>query len=67
MRSVKNDVDEMYSGFYWNSISVDRINPNGGYLKKNVRFLLNQINIFKQNGPDSRMYELAEALLKNKK
>jgi hypothetical protein len=50
-------------GFNWDSISVDRINPKGGYTKDNVRFVLNQINIFRQDASDDQMYMLAKALL----
>ena len=49
------------------SISVDRIDPGGGYTKDNVRFVLNQVNVFRQNGPDDRMYEIAAALLDHRK
>lgn len=51
------------TGFKWDSISTDRLNPNGGYTKDNIRFILNQINVFRQNHPDEQMYMLAEALL----
>ncbi len=54
---------EMRSGFQWDSISTDRINPKGGYTKDNVRFILNQINVFRQDHPDEQMYMLAEALI----
>lgn len=50
-------------GFNWDSISVDRMNPKGGYTKDNVRFVLNQINIFRQDASDDQMYMLAKALL----
>lgn len=64
MRTIKLSSEEKYTGFQLDSISMDRINPSGGYVKNNVRFVLNQINMFKQNGTDERMYMLAEALLK---
>lgn len=67
MRSLKLSSDEKYTGFQLDSISMDRIDPNGGYIKSNVRFVLNQINMFKQNGTDERMYLLAQALLKYRK
>jgi len=54
---------EKGNGFIWNSLSIDKIIPKNGYVKSNVRFVLLQINIFKQNGNDSTMYMLAEALL----
>jgi hypothetical protein len=64
--TFRND-DEKKTGFNSHSISVDRINPKKGYTKDNVRFILNQVNVFKQNGTDEQMYELAEALIKNRK
>jgi len=54
-------------GFAWNSLSCDRINPRGGYTKRNVRFVLNIMNLFHNDGPDSRMYRLAEAFLRHRK
>ncbi len=54
---------ETRSGFHWDSISVDRLNPKGGYTKDNIRFVLNQINIFRQDASDDQMYMLAKALL----
>jgi len=53
-------------GFQWNSISVDRLNHKGGYTKDNIRFVLNQINVFRQSYSDEQMFMLAEALLKNR-
>lgn len=47
----------------WDSISIDRLDPKSGYIKSNVRFILNQINVFRQNHPDNQMYMLAKALL----
>ena len=47
----------------WNAISADRINPKGGYTKKNVRFIINQVNIFRGDGPDERMKMIAKKLL----
>lgn len=58
---------EKCTGFKWDSISTDRIDPNGGYTKNNIRFILNQINVFRQNHSDEQMYMLAEALLNNRK
>ena len=55
------------NGFDLHSISVDRLIPQKGYVKSNIRFVLNQINIFRQNGSDENMYMLAEALLNYKK
>lgn len=50
-------------GFVLDSISVDRIKPGQGYTKDNIRFVLNQVNIFRQNGDDNNMYKIAQALL----
>jgi hypothetical protein len=46
---------------------MDRIFHKGGYTKNNVRFILNQINVFRQDHTDEQMYMLAEALLKYRK
>lgn len=54
---------EVREGFQWDSLSTDRINPKGGYTKDNVRFVLNQVNIFRQDHSDKQMYMLAQALL----
>lgn len=54
---------EVRQGFQWDSISTDRINPKGGYTKDNVRFVINQINVFRQDHPDEQMYMIAQALL----
>lgn len=64
MRCIKDE--ESYSGFNWDSPSIDRIIPGGPYTKDNVRFVLNQVNIFRQNGSDEQMYKIARALLDNK-
>ncbi len=63
----RDNLDHNNSGFQWNSISIDKIIPSLGYTKNNVRFILNQINCFKQDGDDSRLYMLAEALLNFRK
>lgn len=60
---IKNTI----GGFTLNSISVDRIRPGQGYTKDNIRFVLNQVNIFRQNGTDAQMYMISEALLKYRK
>lgn len=67
MRSVKSSLDEKYKGFHLDSISLDRIDHKGGYIKDNVRFVLNQVNIFRSSGSDERMYKIAEALLNYRK
>lgn len=46
--------------------SCDKIIPSLGYIPDNSRFVLNCVNMFKSNGPDTMLYEVAEALLKNK-
>jgi hypothetical protein len=66
LRSLKTSLDEKYQGFQLDSLSVDRINHKGGYTTDNVRFVLNQVNIFRSNASDERMYEVAEALLKKR-
>ena len=53
-------------GFAWDSISCDRIVARDGYMVGNVRFVLNAINLFRNDGPDERMYMLAEALLRHR-
>lgn len=67
MRSIKTSIDEKYQGFHLDSISMDRIDHASGYTKDNIRFVLNQVNVFRSNGSDERMYKIAEALLKNRK
>lgn len=61
-----NAMRESRSGFHWDALSVDRLNPKGGYTKNNVRFILNQINVFRQDCSDEQMYALAKALLECK-
>lgn len=53
--------------FNLNSLSIDKIVPQNGYVKSNVRFIINQVNLFKSVGTDEQMYALAEALIRNKK
>lgn len=48
------------------SPSVDRINPNGGYLKSNCRLILHSLNSFKGSGNDDEMYLIASILLYRK-
>lgn len=61
--NLKRSIDDKRQGFQWDSISVDRIVPGEGYTKDNIRFILNQINVFRQDHPDEQMYMLARALL----
>lgn len=63
-KSIKDDKNK---GFKWDSISMDRVNHKAGYTKNNIRFILNQINVFRQDHSDQQMYMLAEALLQYKK
>lgn len=66
MRKNREKVSVKHEGFMWDAISIDKIVPQLGYIKSNVRFVLNIINLFKHKGDDERMYMLADALLKNK-
>ncbi len=63
----RDNLQHSNTGFQWNAISIDKIKPELGYGKSNVRFILNQINCFKQDGNYDRLYFLAETLLKNRK
>lgn len=67
MQKRRDNLEHRGTGFQWDSISIDKIIPNNGYTKSNIRFVLNQINVFRQDGGDDRMYLLAEVLLRNKK
>jgi hypothetical protein len=55
------------NGFAWNSLSIDRIDAKKGYVKENVRFILNIVNLFRNDGNDDRMYLIAQALLDYRK
>lgn len=61
--NLKRNIADKRQGFQWDSVSVDRLNPKGGYTKDNVRFVINQVNVFRQNHPDEQMYMVAKALL----
>lgn len=63
LKRRRDNLEHRCTGFQWDSISIDKIIPDKGYIKSNVRFILNQINLFKQDGTDDRMYMLAEALI----
>lgn len=63
----KSITDDKCQGFKWDSISMDRIIHKAGYTKDNIRFILNQINVFRQDHSDQQMYMLAEALLQHRK
>jgi RNase P subunit RPR2 len=64
--NLKNMLQDR-KGFAWDSLSVDRKDPKGGYTKSNVRFILNMVNVFRQDQSDSTMYAVAEALIKTRK
>lgn len=64
---IRYNLEHKKTGFQWNSLSIDKIDPSKGYVKSNVRFILNQINVFKQDGTDDRMFMLSELLLNNRK
>lgn len=64
---IKKSINEnIHRGFQWDSISMDRIDPKGGYTKNNIRFVLNQVNVFRQDHSDDQMYMIAQALLSKK-
>lgn len=63
MRVFKLSIEEQYVGFHLDAVSVDRIIHDGGYTKDNIRFILNQVNVFRSNASDERMYEIAQALI----
>jgi len=46
--------------------SIDRIDPNEGYLKSNCRLILHALNLFKLNFSDDHMYKIAEQLLEHR-
>lgn len=50
-------------GFSWQSPSMDCIRHKEGYTKDNVRFVINAINLLRNDGPDERVYLIAEALV----
>jgi hypothetical protein len=49
------------------SPTIDRIRPELGYTKSNCRFVCLAVNSFKNSGPESLMYDLAERLIANRK
>lgn len=66
LKRRRDNLEHRRTGFQWDSVSIDKIIPSEGYIKSNVRFVINQVNLFKQDGSDERMYEIAGALLKNR-
>lgn len=47
--------------------SIDRIDPAEGYTQSNCRFVCLGVNSLKGAGTDNQMYQIAEALLRNRK
>ena len=47
------------------SPSIDRIDPDGGYLKKNCRVILLGLNNMKLRGTDEDLYKICKAFVKN--
>jgi hypothetical protein len=45
------------------SLSLDRINPNGGYSVDNIRLICHAINAFKGRMLDTEMIEMARAII----
>lgn len=45
------------------SPSIDRINPELGYVQSNCRFVLWIVNVFKNNGTDQEMKEVAKLIV----
>lgn len=46
--------------------SIDRIDPDGDYTNENTRVILLGVNGLRGRGSDALMYEIAEALLRNR-
>lgn len=52
-----------YSGEDWDLIgSLDRIDPDKGYIKGNVRWILNCVNTFKARQSDKFVIKVARAI-----
>lgn len=47
------------------SPSLDRINPNGGYTKNNVRFILHGLNTMKGKSSDEDLVNVCRAVVEN--
>lgn len=45
------------------SMSIDRIEPEAGYLQNNCRFVLLGVNCLKGNGTDDDMWRIAQAMI----
>lgn len=48
----------------WNSATLDRVNPDEGYLRVNVRIILNCVNMLKGRMTSAQVKRVAQALLK---
>jgi hypothetical protein len=47
-------------GFIYSNISIDRIDPNGGYTKNNVRLVMKILNTLRNDGSDVDLYQFVE-------
>lgn len=54
------------SGRTFTNVSIDKINPNIGYIKGNIQLVCMAINQMKADMSTEELYMFAEALLKNK-
>jgi hypothetical protein len=61
--TLKKEGEPKRQGFKCDSISCDRIVSNQGYVTTNVRFVLNVVNLFRNDGDDERMFMIAKALV----
>ena len=48
------------------SPTVDRINPNKGYIPRNCRMVLHAVNALRGSGSDEDMYKIAKAITKRR-
>jgi hypothetical protein len=47
--------------------SIDRIDSTKGYVEDNVQFVCRAVNVFKSNATEELLYNMCEAIIKNKK
>lgn len=47
--------------------SIDRIDSSNGYIEDNVQFVCRIVNVFKSNATEELLYDMCEAIIKNKK
>lgn len=47
--------------------SIDRIDSSKGYIEGNVQFVCRAVNVFKSNATEELLYNMCEAIIKNKK